>query len=417
MPALTSRADLAGAMKQGGRGASDSSGRRRLQSTLIVAQVAVSVVLLVGAGLMLSSFYRLQRVDPGYRADRVLSAEAFTNFSKYPTPDSQLKFYQPLIERLQAEPGVVSVAVTNAVPLSASTPNTAPFQIEGRATDDPDKRPSADARVVSPNYFQTLGIPLVQGRVFTDLDRRDSQPVAIINAAMRRYWDNGDPLGSRVSFDNGETWATIVGIVRDVKQFGLDKDSVAQVYTPLSQSQGLGGRILVRTTGEPVGAAKMIRDDVHAIDPNMPVENVKTLDEVRDSYLATPKLTATLLTIFAALALLVTMSGITGVIATFVSQRMQEFGVRMALGASRDGILRLVVGQGLTLVAIGLGIGVAASAALTRVLATYLFETTPTDPLTFVLVCLAFAAAGALACLGPAWRATQADPMLALRAD
>ena len=140
VPALTSRADLAGAMMQGGRGASDSSGRRRLQSTLIVAQVAVSVVLLVGAGLMLSSFYRLQRVDPGYRADRVLSAEAFTNFSKYPTPDSQLKFYQPLIERLQTEPGVVSVAVTNAVPLSASTPNNAPFQIEGRATDDPDRK-------------------------------------------------------------------------------------------------------------------------------------------------------------------------------------------------------------------------------------------------------------------------------------
>jgi putative ABC transport system permease protein len=417
VPALTSRVDLAGAMKQGGRGASESSGRRRLQSALIVGQVAVSVVLLIGAGLLLSSFYRLQRVDPGYRADRVLSAEAFTNFSKYPTPDSQLRFYQPLVERLQAEPGVVAVAVTNAVPLAASSPNNSPFQIEGRATDDPDKRPSADARVVSPNYFQTLGIPVVEGRVFTDVDRRESPPVAIINSAMKRYWDKGDPVGSRVSFDNGQTWATVVGIVRDVKQFGLEKESVAQVYTPLSQSQGLGGRILVRTTGDPLSAARMIREDVHAIDPNMPVENVRTLDEVRDRYLATPKLTATLLTVFAALALLVTMSGITGVIATFVSQRMQEFGVRMALGASRDGILRLVVGQGLTMVAIGLGIGIAASLVLTRVLATYLFDTTPTDPLTFAAVGLAFVVAGTLACLGPAWRATRAEPMLALRAD
>jgi ABC-type antimicrobial peptide transport system permease subunit len=166
-----------------------------------------------------------------------------------------------------------------------------------------------------------------------------------------------------------------------------------------------------------LSAAKMIREDVHAVDPNMPVENIRTLDEVRDRYLATPKLTATLLTVFAALALLVTMSGITGVIATFVSQRLPEFGVRMALGASRDGILRLVVGQGLALVAIGLGIGVVASIVLTRVLATYLYDTTPTDPLTFAAVGLAFVVAGTLACLGPAWRATRVDPMLALRAD
>ena len=416
-PALSSRVDLVSAMKQGARGSSESLGRKRLQGALIVAQVAVSVVLLVGAGLLLSSFYRLQQVDAGYRADRVLSAEAFTNFSKYPDAASQLRFYQPVLERLEAEPGVVSVAVTNAVPLSASAPNNNPFEIEGHKTDDPDKRPAADVRVVTPNYFLTLGIPLVQGRSFNALDRPESPAVAIVNKSMVRYWDTRDPVGSRVSFDNGQTWATVVGVVGDVRQFGLDKDSTAQVYRPLSQSRGLAGRFLVRTNGDPLSAAKMIRDDVHAVDPNMPVENVQTLGEIRDKHLATPKLTATLLMVFAGLALIVTLSGISGVIATSVNQRMQEFGVRMALGSSRHGVLRLVLRQGLALIVSGLAVGVVASAALTRLLSTYLFGTKPTDPLTFVAVSLLFIVAGALACLGPAWRATRVDPMLALRAD
>jgi putative ABC transport system permease protein len=416
-PALSSRVDLVSAMKQGGRGSSESVGRQRIQRALIVAQVAVSVVLLIGAGLLMSSFYRLQLVDPGYHADRVLAAEAFTNFSKYPDAQSQLRFYEPVMQRLQAEPGVVSVAVTNAVPLSASAPNSTPFEIQGRKTDDPDKRPSADVRVITPDYFQTLGIPVVEGRAFNDLDRRDAPAVAIINKAMVRFWDKGDPVGSQVSFDNGQTWARVVGIVGDVKAFGLDQDTTAQVYTPLSQSQGLAGRFLVRTTGDPLSAAKVIREDVHAIDPNMPVENIQTLDALRDQYLATPKLTATLLAVFAGLALLVTMSGISGVIATSVSQRMQEFGVRMALGASRDSVLGLVLRQGLALVVAGLAIGVVASIALTRLLSAYLFDTRPTDPVTFLAVGVLFIAAGAVACLGPAWRATRVDPMLALRAD
>jgi putative ABC transport system permease protein len=416
-PALSSRVDLVSAMKQGGRGSSESVGRQRIQRALIVAQVAVSVVLLIGAGLLMSSFYRLQLVDPGYHADRVLAAEAFTNFSKYPDAQSQLRFYEPVMQRLQAEPGVVSVAVTNAVPLSASAPNSTPFEIQGRKTDDPDKRPSADVRVITPDYFQTLGIPVVEGRAFNDLDRRDAPAVAIINKAMVRFWDKGDPVGSQVSFDNGQTWARVVGIVGDLKAFGLDQDTTAQVYTPLSQSQGLAGRFLVRTTGDPLSAAKVIREDVHAIDPNMPVENIQTLDALRDQYLATPKLTATLLAVFAGLALLVTMSGISGVIATSVSQRMQEFGVRMALGASRDSVLGLVLRQGLVLVVAGLAIGVVASIALTRLLSAYLFDTRPTDPVTFLAVGVLFIAAGAVACLGPAWRATRVDPMLALRAD
>jgi putative ABC transport system permease protein len=416
-PALASRADLAAAMKQGSRGGGENRGRRRLQNALIVAQVAVSVVLLVGAGLLLSSFYRLQKVDPGYRGDRVMSAEAYGNFSTYQTAETLIHVYDAIVERLRAEPGVVSVAVTNAVPLSATQPNSAAFQIEGRATDDSDRRPAADVRIITPEYFQTLGVPLVAGRVFTSADRRDGPAVAILNRAMTRYWDQKDPIGSRVSFDNGQSWATVVGVVGDVKQFGLERESIAQVYFPMSQSQGLAGRFLVRTTGDPLAAAKMIREDVHAADPNMPVENIRTLDELRQRYLATPKLTATLLVLFAALALVVTLTGITGVIATSVAERLQEFGIRMALGAGRDHVLGLVVGQGVILVAIGLAVGVVAAAAFTRVLSAYLFATQPTDPGTFAVVGVTFVIGGVIASLGPAWRATRADPMTALRAE
>jgi putative ABC transport system permease protein len=418
LPAMASRVDLAGAMKQGSKGAGESGGRRRLQRGLIVAQVAVSVVLLVGAGLLLASFYRLQSVDPGYQADRVMSAELFTNFSKYPNVDTQLRFYLPLIERLESQPGVVSVAVTNAVPLRVSQPGSAPFQIEGRVVDDPNRRPTADTRIVSAGFFKTLGVPLVQGRTFTEADGRDAPRVVVINKAMLRYWDKSNAIGARVSLDNGDTWATVVGVVGDVRQFGLDQPAVAQVYTPLRQTaQGLGGLVLVRTIGDPASATAMIRDAAWAIDPNMPVQNVRTLADIRDRYLATPKLTAVLLAVFAALALLVTMAGITGVIATSVSQRTQEFGVRMALGANRRSVLQMVVGEGLILVGLGLVLGLVASFAATRMLATYLFDTKATDPMTFVAVASAFAVAGMAACLGPAWRATTVDPMLALRAE
>jgi predicted permease len=417
LPATASRVYLAGAMKQGGKSAT-GGGRQRMQNALIVAQVAVSVVLLVGAGLLLASFYRLQSVDPDYKADRVMSAELFANFSKYPNADTQLRFYVPLIERLESQPGVVSVAVTNALPLRTSQPGGAAFQIEGRVVDDPNKRPTADTRIVSASFFKTLGVPVVKGRTFTDADDRETQRVVVINRAMMRYWDASDAIGSRISLDNGQTWSTIVGIVGDVKQFGLDKPAVAQVYTPLKQTaQQLGGLVLVRMNGDPAAATTMIREAAWAIDPNMPVQNVRTLDDIRDRYLATPKLTALLLTIVAALALLVTMAGITGVIATSVSQRTQEFGVRMALGASRDTVLRMVIGEGLLLVGLGLVLGAIASFAATRVLATYLFDTTPTDPITFAAVVVAFMLAGIVACLGPAWRATTVDPMLALRAE
>jgi putative ABC transport system permease protein len=418
LPAISSRVDLVGALKAGSKGSGDAPARRRLQGALIVAQVAVSVVLLVGAGLLLLSFHRLQSVDPGYRADRVMSAEIFGNFTRYANPESLRRFYLDVLDRLEHAPGVTSVAITNSVPLAGLQPGQTNFQIEGRVYDNPDLAPAADVRVASPAYFDTLGIPLRRGRGFTALDHDEAEPVVVINESVARYWDGRDPIGSRVSADNGQTWLTIVGMVGDVRQFGLDREAVAQVYVPLAQNRGgLAGRVLLRMSGDPAGAAAILRSAVHSLDPDMPIENVRTLDEIRASYLAAPRLTALLLTVFAGLALLVTVTGITGVIATSVSQRTQEFGVRMALGASRESVLAMVLRQGLTLVVIGLALGILSALVLGRVLQGYLYDTTPTDPLTFAIVAVAFLAAGTLACLGPAWRATTVDPMSALRAD
>jgi predicted permease len=416
VPAMASRMDVVKALKEGGKGGAAGGTHRRLQGALIVVQVAVSVMLLVGAGLLLASFYRLQHVDAGYRAERVLSAEAFGNFSKYPTADSLLGFYLPLLDRLEGQPGVVSAAVTNAVPLSGVSPGSTPFQIDGRAEDDPDRRPTADIRIASTRYFETLGVPLVRGRAFSELDHREAPPVVVINQSMTRYWGRTDPIGSRISVNNGQTWATVVGVVGDVRQFGLEQQAVAQVYVPLRQTPfGLAGRVLLRTTGDPLASATLMRTAIHALDPDMPIENVQTLEDLRATYLTTPRLTATLLAIFAGLALFVTVTGIGGVIATSVSERTQEFGIRMALGAEPGSVLRMVLREGMVLVAAGLVLGVAGALAFTRVLGSLLFEVDPADPLTFAAVAVMLLGVAAAACFVPARRATLVHPMVALR--
>jgi putative ABC transport system permease protein len=418
LPALGTRVNLTTALKQGSNQAGDASARRRLQGALIVAQVAVSVMLLVGAGLLLASFYRLQQVDAGYRADGVLSAQVYGNFSRYGNIDALRRLYLPILDRLEGQPGVVSVAITNAVPLAGAAPGTTRFDIDGRVTDDPDRRPTTDVRVASDRYFETIGIPTVSGRVFQATDTAESLPVVVINRSMARYWDGIDPVGSRISVNRGATWLTIVGVVADVRQFGLAQETVAQIYVPLTQApNNFAGQILVRTASDPNAFASALRAAVHAVDPNQPVENVQTLNDLRSEALAAPRLTATLLGVFAGLALLVTLAGIGGVIATSVTQRTREFGVRMALGASRWAVMAMVLRQGLTLVAIGLVIGMIAAAGAGRVLSTYLYQTTPRDPLIMAAVAFAFLAAAALACLAPARRATTVDPLIALRTE
>jgi putative ABC transport system permease protein len=418
LPALGARVNLVTALKQGSNQAGDGGGRRRMQSALIVAQVAVSVVLLIGAGLLLVSFYRLQQVDTGYRSEGVLAAQVYGNFSRYGNINALRRLYLPILERLEGQPGVVSAAVTNAVPLAGAAPGTTRFDIEGRVTDDPDRRPTTDVRVASDRYFDTIGIPVVSGRAFTALDTAESLPVAVINQSMARYWEGTDPVGSRISTNRGQTWFTVAGVVGDVRQFGLAQETVAQIYIPLTQSPfGMAGQVLVRTAADPTGFARTLRDTVHAVDPLQPVEEVQTLDDLRSEALAAPRLTATLLGIFAGLALLVTLAGIGGVIATSVTQRTREFGVRMALGASRAEVLAMVVRQGLALVVVGLVIGLAGAFAAGRVLSSYLYQTTTADPVILAGVAVTFLAAGVLACLGPARRATTVDPLIALRTE
>jgi putative ABC transport system permease protein len=423
LPALGSRVDLVAALKQGGGQAGDAGSRKRIQGALIVAQVAVSVMLLVGAGLLLASFFRLQRVETGYRSDGVLSAEIFGNFSRYPNINAQRKLYLPVLERLQALPGVNAAAITNAVPLGGGAPGTTRFEIEGRVVDDPERRPTTDVRVASPQYFATIGIPVMSGRVFTDLDTEESMRVVVINRAMTKYWEGTDPIGSQIRPVGPPNtpplpWFTVVGVVGDVKQFGLTQDTVAQVYLPLTQTPfGIAGQILMRTAGDPASFGTVLRNTVYAVDPNQPVENVQTLDDLRSEALAAPRLTATLLGVFAALALLVTLAGIGGVIATSVQQRTKEFGLRMALGARRNSVLVMVVRQGLTLVLIGLAIGVVGALVAGRVLSSYLYQTAPRDPLIFTGVAVVFVLAGIVACLIPARRATTVDPLIALRAE
>ncbi len=415
LPALQSKGDLLASMRQGGTTAGANPSRRRLQKGLIVAQIAFAVVLLVGAGLLLATVYRLQKVDLGYHGDHVLSAEAFPNFTKYPNAATQIAFYDAALRRLAATPGVVSAAVTNAVPLSAIVPGANPLRFKGEG-DGPDPRKTADVNIATPRYFATLGIPLLDGRDFTDADVADRRRVAIVNGTMAKYWD-GSPIGREVSFDNGTTWVAVVGIAGDTRQYGVERGAIPEIFIPLAQSGGTAGRFIVRTIDDPAAFGATLRQAVQAVDPDMPVKNIVSLPELRELALARPRLTAFLLSIFAFVALLVTLAGVAGVIAISVTQRLKEFGVRMALGASRLQVLTVVLKEGLLLVAAGLALGIAGSFVATRSLSAYLYETPPGDPFTLALVCATLLIAGLLSCLLPALRATGADPVGSLRAE
>jgi predicted permease len=413
LPALVTR------LKQAGASTSAGPRRRRLQSALVVAQVAVSVVLLVVAGLLLTSFYRLDTIDAGYEPEHVLSAEVFGNFTRFKTPEDFRRLYLPVISKLSQRPGVVAAAVASVVPLGSSPAfGDAPVVIEGESAEDTSHLPRADVTIATDGYFDTLRIPVLRGRSFRATDTPASAPVVVIGKAMARFWKGRDPLGTRVSLDSGKTWATVIGIVPDVRVYALDDEPQAQLYVPLSQTPtGLPGHVLVRTSGNPAALAATLRDVVRQVDPDVPVKNVDTLESVRRQYLARPRLTALLLLVFAGVALMVTLAGLAGVMATSVSQRTQEFGVRLALGARPSAVIAGVLRQGGALLVGGLALGVAGAALAGQVLTAYLFQTRPTDPMTFLGVAVAMLGTGLLACLGPARRATAVDPLQALRSE
>ena len=416
LPALFARLEsLVGALRESGR-STLTSGKHRARNALIVAQVAISFMLLIGAGLALRSLWMLQQVDPGFRPENVLTMTIAMDFTKYNTPPLRAQYMQRLIERVQSTPGVVAASASGTFPLNEQGPFRTRFQVEGRPVDDAQQLPQAGLNVASPEYFRAIGIPLVAGRLFTEQDQLGTLPVAIVNQTMaRHYWPNEDPIGQRLNGANGQPFATIVGVVGDNRQ-QLNAEVEDILYRPYLQTPFLQTTFLVRTAGEPKPMARRVVEAIYAVDREQPVADMRTLEEVRAESLASPRLTATLLALFAGLALVITATGIAGVIAYSVSERTHEIGIRMALGAQRTTVLRMLLGQGLALVSIGLALGVAGALALTRLMSGLLFGIGATDPLTFLAVSLVLLAVAVLACAVPARRATGIDPIMALRA-
>jgi len=417
-PALFGRRSFAASLHQGTR-ASAGRGSRRLRAALLLAQVSIAGTLLIGAGLMLRSLHGLSRVDPGYDPEQVLTMTISLPFSRYADGAARLAFYDELLARLEGHPGVVSAAATMSVPLDGSGPMTTELEIENRPREANAPRPLADLRAVTPGYFRLLGIPLLRGRLFDERDARGAPPVAIVNQAMaRRYWTSvgEDPIGQRVAGDGAEGGVTIVGVVGDVKQYGLAEEAAEELYRPFAQAP-FGSQLLVRTTAAPLRLAGDVRDLVRAIDPDQPVARVQTLEQYRLDSLGRERLIAVLLSLFAALALAVTAAGVAGLVAFSVSQRTREIGVRRALGARSGSLLRLVLRQGMAPVAAGLVLGLAAAAALSRLLADLLFGVTATDPWTYGTVAAVLLLVAAVACLVPARRAAAIDPLVALRSE
>jgi predicted permease len=421
VPSFQTRSELGEGLREGHRVV--TPGGRRARPALIVAQVAISFVLLIGAGLMVRSFIKLQQVDAGFNAARVLTLRVSLDWVKYDTNAKVRSFYLLLLDKVRAEPGVRSVALSSTFPLSQSSPWNRNFVVEGSIPADGLSRPTADFRVASPAYFETVGMSLVHGRVFTDADKDDAPPVAIVNQSMARHHFRGsggpgrtDAIGQRVSIDAGQHWITVVGIVNDVRQYGLDAAPGDELYLPFAQFS-MAGTLLVRTTGDPMSLARTIQADVRSIDPKQPISRIQTLEEVRSRSLASPRLTMILVSLFAVIALVITAAGIAGVVSFSVNQRTTEIGVRMALGAPRSAVVAMIVRQGLTPVLAGLVLGVGGAYALARLIARLLFEVQPTDPPTYALVLVLLPVIAGLACLAPARRAAAIDPMDALRAN
>jgi putative ABC transport system permease protein len=418
LPAFSGRRSLSAALQDGRDASGTTPARLRARNLLIAAQVAISFVLLVGAGLMLRTLWKLSHVDTGFRSERVLTARMSLNFTRYSKREERLDFQDRLLERLSHEPGVLSVALAGTFPLNEGGPANGQYDIEGRRAPTEEKKPRADFQRVSADYFKTIGVPVLRGRALATSDRFEAPFVAVINDRMAQHvWPGEDPIGKRIEVETDRekmSWIEIVGVVGNVRQYSIADEPVDQVFLSIRQFPGLG-TCLIRTDGDPRRLERAVRAAVHAIGPEQPVDRIRTLDEVRAGALDTPRLTATLLLLFATLALTITATGIAGVIGFSVGQRRQEFGIRMALGALPGAVRGMVLRQGMRHVAVGLALGLAAALVLTRLWSNLLYEVSPTDPPTFLVVALMLLAVAALACFIPARRATAVDPMVALR--
>jgi putative ABC transport system permease protein len=420
MPALQfTRTSVSETLKQGSGRTGGSALKQHTRKALVISEVALSLVLLIGAGLMIRSFLKLQNVDPGFDTSNALTMSVVLTWTRYPEPHQRLAFFDRAIEQIRAVPGVVSVGATTKIPLTGGG-STQPFTVEGRPAGAIAEQPMAQTRYVSPDYFQAIGIPLRQGRVFTDQDRDKSVPVVIISEAMaRRFWPGENPVGKRLtpSFHSEAGAREIVGVVGDVKTSGLDVDASAMMYLPYKQAPLPFLSFVVRTSSNPESLIQPVSRAIYSIDKDQALTDVQTMDQVLTKSVSDRRFNMMLLLTFAGVALLLAAVGVYGVMNYTVTLRRRELGIRMALGAARMDVLRLVLGQGLTLTLIGVGIGLISAYALTRLMATLLYGVTATDYLTFASVSAVLIAVGLVASYVPARRATKVNPTIALRTE
>jgi predicted permease len=420
-PALrASSVDLSETMKQGTRSVSAARGGARVRRTLVVAEIALALMLLIGAGLLVASFRRLSHIDGGFDGEGVLTARITLPQAKYPQPALARAFYGDLLERTRALPGVKGVAYTTSLPLS-SLVNGANIRIEGRPPMPDLDQKEVRRSVVSPGYFSTLGIRLLGGRAFTDQDRGDTVNLVVINETMKKlHFLDEDPVGRRMQWGCVAPtcpWMTVIGVVGDIKQDALDEETRPEVYTTYLQQPRLALSMAIRTEGDPLAIAPMLRTTLRSIDPDIPLSSVATMDQLAAESVATRRFNTLLLGIFSSLALALAIVGIYGVMSYSVSQRRQEVGIRMALGAQSGQVTRLVLGEAMTLAGIGIAIGIALSLGMTRLLGSLLFEVSATDLTTFSATALLLGGVALAASYIPARRAATVDPLVALRSD
>ena len=422
-PALqAARVDLHDELKEGGRSATAGRVRSRMRGLLVVSEVAISLVLLIGGGLLVKSFVRLRSVNPGFDPEQVLTTELSLSKTKYPEKEQQRALFAQLIERVRSVPGVESAALAYPLPFSGTTTGNS-FFIAGRPIPDPAEKPAANYRAINPDYFRVLRITLVRGRAFGEHDDEKATPVVIINETFaRRFFPGQDPLGQHIAIERAsgqmaaQDMREIVGVVGDVRHVGLDEEAGPEFYVPYMQAPESYMSVVVRTTSaNPTGMGASLSDAIRAVDREQYVPNIQPMTELIAESVSDRRFNTLLVGLFATVALLIASVGIFGVMAYSVTQRTHEIGIRMALGAQAGDVLKLVLGQGLRLILFGVALGIGAALVLTRVLAGMLYAVTPTDPLTFVSISLLLSVIALIACLIPARRATRVDPMIALR--